>query len=51
VRLWEEIELVVEDDEEDDEEDEDEDPTLSPHGVPVTPISQYLHRTGRSNLD
>ena len=40
-----------EDDEEDEDEDEDEDPTLGFHGVPVTPISQYLHRTGRSNLD
>jgi len=38
-------------DDEDDEEDEDEDPTLGPHGVPVTPITQYLLRTGRSNLD
>ena len=41
------------DDESDDEEDEDEDedPTLGPHGVPVTPITQYLLRTGRSTLD
>ena len=39
------------DDEDEDEEDEDEDPTLGPHGAPVTPISQYLLRTGRSNLD
>ena len=38
-------------DEEDEDEDEDEDPTLGPHGAPVTPISQYLLRTGRSNLD
>ena len=49
-----------EDDEDDDDddgsddeenEDEDEDLTLGPNGVPITPITQYLRRTGRSNLD
>ena len=40
-----------EDEEDEEEEEEDEDPTLGPHGVPVTPITQYLRRTGRSNLD
>ena len=41
------------DDGSDDEEneDEDEDLTLGPNGVPITPITQYLRRTGRSNLD
>ena len=37
--------------EEEEEEDEDEDPTLGPRGVPITPITQYLRRSGRSNLD
>ena len=37
--------------ESDSEEDEDEDPTLTLHGVPITPITLYLRRTGRSNLD
>jgi hypothetical protein len=41
------------DDESDGEEDDDDDddPTLGPHGVPNTPITLYLRRTGRSNLD
>jgi cobalamin biosynthesis protein CobT len=41
------------DDDDEEDEDEDEDPTLGPHGVPVTPITQYLRRTGigRSSLD